>query len=82
VTDRVSLADDDSPHLSLTPLHPDDPPNDHPATIYVRRFYEELFKRVWESALMTEIGHIIIGQPGTGKYHHVLFPHTGSLPFI
>jgi len=82
VTDRVSLADDDSPHLSLTPPHPDDPPKDHPVTIYVRRFYKEIFKRVWESALMTEIGHVIIGQPGTGKYHHVLFPHTGSLLFI
>jgi len=49
--------------------------------IYIRRFYKELFKLVWKSALMTEIGHLIIGEPGTGNYH-ALSPHTGGLMSI
>jgi len=70
----------DSPHLSLAPLHANDLPDNLPITLYFRRFYEELFKPVWESAFRREKGHLIIGQPGIGNYH-VLFPHTrGLLP--
>jgi len=67
-----------SPSLSLSLLNMNDLP-DIPNTLYVRRFYEELFKLVWKSAFSREKGHLIIGQPGIGKYHPLLFTHTGGL---
>ena len=67
-----------SPSLSVSPSNMNDLP-DIPNTLYVRRFYEELFKLVWKSAFSREKGHLIIGQPGIGKYHPLLFAHTGGL---
>jgi len=67
-TDCASLRDPDSPHLSLEPLRPEvDLPLGFPKTIFVRSYYLDLFKRVWEAAFQDSKGHLIIGQPGIGN---------------
>ena len=81
-TDCASLMDPCGPYLALTPLGPNDLPAGLPLTLYVRRFYQELFEHVWEVAFRREKGHLIIGQPGIGDYHCVLFPRTRGLPSI